>query len=173
MIKNIVLGISIICLMIFSLFVYHKYFTSKTGYVDVPKVFNSFDMKKEFQEKYKKTVTLRTRVIDSLSLDLQLLSRKLRDDQKNKDLINEFDLKREYFFKRKNNMEQDNAALSEQYDKQILEQMSQYIMDYGKKNNYDIILGTEGNGSLMYANEKYNISEEVKKFINDRYKGIE
>ena len=51
--------------------------------------------------------------------------------------------------------------------------MSQYILDYGKNNNYDLILGADGNGVLMYANDKMNISEEITKYINSRYKGIE
>jgi outer membrane protein len=173
MVKNGFKGIGIICLMVISFFIYHSYFTARTGYVDIPKVFNGFDMKKEFQEKYKKTEALRKRMIDSLSLDLQLLSRKLKNNQKDKDLMSEFDVKRDDFFKRRKQVEEDNAALSEQYDKQILEQMSQYILDFGKKNNYDVILGTEGNGSIMYANEKYDISEKVKKYINERYKGVE
>lgn len=167
------IAFGIICLVFLSLFIYHSYFTTKIAYVDIPKVFNAFEMKKELQEKYKKTEIIRKRVLDSLSLELQILSKKIRADEKNKDLVYEFDLKREDFFKRKNLIEQDNANLSSQYDKQILEQMSQYMLDYGKKHGYDLILGADGNGTLMYANEKMNISEVITKYVNDRYKGLE
>lgn len=167
------IAFGIVCLVLLSLFIYHNYFTTKIAYVDIPKVFNAFEMKKELQEKYKKTEIIRKRVLDSLSLELQILSKKIRADEKNKDLVYEFDLKREDYFKRKNLIEQDNANLSAQYDKQILEQMSQYMLDYGKKHGYDLILGADGNGTLMYANEKMNISETITKYINDRYKGIE
>ena len=173
MLKKIASVIGIICLVIISLWVYHTSFRAKVAYVDVPKVFNGFEMKKEFQEKYKKTEGLRKRVLDSLSFDLQLLAKKLNANPKEQALINEFDMKREQFFKQKNQAGEDNAALSAQYDKQILEQMSQYIMDFGKKNNYDLILGADGNGTLMYANEKMNISDEIIVFINNKYKGIE
>jgi outer membrane protein len=141
--------------------------------VDVPKIFNGFEMKKEFQEKYKKTEAIRKRVLDSLSFKLQIMAKQLKANPKNEMLVSEFDFRREDFFKRRDQIDQDNAALSAQYDKQILEQMSQYIMDYGKKNNCDLILGADGNGTLMYANEKMNISEEIIGYINDKYKGIE
>jgi hypothetical protein len=34
-------------------------------------------------------------------------------------------------------------------------------------------MGADGNGTLMYANDRFNISEEVTNYINDRYKGVE
>ena len=173
MIKKIIAVFGIIGLIVLSLWIYHICFRSKVGYVDIPKVFNGFEMKKEFQEKYKKTETLRKRVLDSLSFDLQLSAKKLKANEKDPTLINEFDLKREYFLKQKEQMQQDNTALSSQFDKQILEQMSQYVIDYGKKNNYDLILGADGNGTLMYAHDKMNISDEITIFINNKYKGIE
>jgi outer membrane protein len=51
--------------------------------------------------------------------------------------------------------------------------MSQYINDYGKKNNYDLILGADGSGTLMYSKAKYDISEEIIIFINNKYKGVD
>lgn len=173
MLKKILNVCGIICLVMLSLFVYHSYFQKKVAYVDIPKVFNSFEMKKELQEKFKKTATVRKRIVDSLEFDLQVLSRKLQADQKNQTLITEFDLKREYYFKQKEQIEQDNAAMSNQFDKQILERMSQYMIDYGKENNYDLILGADGNGVLMYANEGMNISDDVSKYVNNKYKGVE
>lgn len=173
MIKKIILGLGIISLIALSLFIYHTSFATKVAYIDIPKVFNKFEMKKELQEKYKKVESGRKRILDSLAFNLQLLSKKLQDNQTNKELMYEFDVKREDYFKRKNQLEQDNIALSNQYDKQILEQMTQYIVDYGKKNKYDIIMGADGNGVLMYAHEKLDKSEEISAFINNKYKGVE
>lgn len=173
MIKKLMLGFGMIGLIVLSLFIYHTYFTSKVAYIDIPKVFNRFDMKKELQEKYKKVEAGRKRILDSLAFNLQIMSKKLQSNQNDKQLIYEFDIKREDFFKQKSQIEQDNVALSNQYDKQILEQMTQYIIDYGKLNKLDIIMGADGNGVLMYANEKFDRSEEIILHINKKYKGIE
>lgn len=173
MVKNVILGLGIVLLIVLSLFVYHTNFATKVVYIDIPKVFNRFDMKKELQEKYKKVESGRKRILDSLAFNLQIMSKKLQSNQSNKELGYEFDVKREEYFKRKNMTDQDNVALSNQYDKQILEQMTQYIIEYGKKNKLDIIMGADGNGVLMYANEKHDRSEEIITYINKKYKGIE
>ena len=165
--------IGILGIIALSLYIYHSCFETKVAFVDIPKVFNGFAMKKELQEKYKKTEQARQRMLDSLSMELQLLSGKLNLNRDNKELIQEFDFKRDAFFKSKRLIEEDNAALSSQYDKQILEQMTQYMQDYGKSHDYDLIHGADGNGAMMYANQEYNISDEVTQFINDKYKGIE
>lgn len=171
--KKIYIGILMLGLAVLPVLVYHFCFTPRVAFVDIPKVFNNFEMKKEMQEKYKKTEMIRKGKTDTLSFNLQVLSGKLRKDPQNKELMEEFDLRRQEFFKMKSQLEEDNAALSNEYDKQILGQMSQYIIDYGKQKHYDFIYGTEGNGSIMFASEGYNISEEVITFINNKYKGIE
>lgn len=173
MIKNIALGLGFVGLIVLSLFIYHTSFATKVVYIDIPKVFNRFELKTELQEKYKKVESGRKRIIDSLAFNLQIMSKKLQSNQNDKDLIYEFDVKREEYFKRKNMIDQDNVSLSNQYDKQILERMTLYIVEYGKKNKLDIIMGADGNGVLMYANEKYDKSEEIITYINKKYKGIE
>jgi outer membrane protein len=173
MIRTIAIIVSFICVSAISMAVYHFCFAPKPAFIDIPKVFNGFTMKNEMQKKYQRTESIRNKIVDSLSMDLQLLSNRVKSDPKNQALINEFDMKRQYFFSMKNKTEEDNAVLSEQYDKQILEQMSTYILEYGKKNGFDFIYGSSGNGTLMYASDKYNISEEIITFINSKYNGLE
>ncbi|MCW3104307.1 MAG: OmpH family outer membrane protein [Bacteroidetes bacterium] len=171
--KKIYIAILMLALAVLPVTVYHFCFATKVAFVDIPKVFNSFEMKKEMQEKYKKTELIRKGKIDTLSFNLQVLSGRLRKDPQNKELTEEFDLRRQEFFHTKDQLEEDNAALSSEYDKQILGQMSQYLIDYGKQHHYDFIYGTEGNGSIMFAAEEYNISDEVITYINNKYKGLE
>lgn len=173
MIKKTGTILAFIAVAVLSITVYHFCFKQKQAFIDIPKVFNGFDMKNEMQKKLKQTEALRMKIIDSLSLELQVISNRLKAEPKNNALMAAFDAKRQYFFQTKNQMEEDNAGLTEQYDKQILEQMSTYIMEYGKKNNYDFIYGSSGNGALMFADEKYNISDDIILFINSKYKGLE
>lgn len=170
--KRIGLFILCMCLAAGSVIIYHFCFVPRLAYIDIPKVFNGFNMKSEMQKKFDRTENMRKSIIDSLSMELQVLSNRVKAHPKDPDVVNEFDRKRQYFFTMKNRAEEDNAALSAQYDKQILEQMSAYIMEYGKGKNYDFIYGSSGNGVLMFANEQYNISDDIILFINDKYNGI-
>lgn len=175
--KLILTNVLLICLIsTISLTVYHNCFNKKVGYVEIKKVFNGFQMKKELEEKFRQTADRRKKMIDSLSFNLNLISKQLQEQQNtkegvNKDLAYQFEYQRQEFLKLKNQYEQDNAALSQKYDGQILERMTQYIIEYGKSNNYEFIFGADGNGSLMYATENKNISEDIISFINSKYKG--
>lgn len=165
--------IGLVVLMCACIAVYHVFFVPKKGYVEISKVFNGFEMKKELQQKFERTHAARQKIIDSLSFDLQLLSRELNDKQKDAAWMNGFELKRQDYLKKKKAFDEDNNSLSNQYDKQILEQMTQYINEYGKQEDFDFIYGADGSGVLMYARDTYNISDKVIEFINDKYKGVE
>ncbi|MBS1650934.1 MAG: OmpH family outer membrane protein [Bacteroidetes bacterium] len=166
----------IVCFI--ALCIYNKMYHTKTAYLEIKKVFNGFQMKKELEKEYEKTQKGRDKILDSLSLNLKLMSKHL-NDQKNakveipKDEIYQFEYNREEFLKLKKQYQEDNAVLSQKYDNQILAQLTQYVIEYGKKNDYDIILGADGNGSLMYSKETYNISDDIIVYINNKYKGID
>jgi len=48
--------------------------------------------------------------------------------------------------------------------------VKKFIKDYGKKNGYSYIYGTGDAASILYAEEKYDITKEVVKALNDKYK---
>ena len=165
-----------ICLV--ALLVYHKFYTSKNAYIEIKKVFNGFQMKAELEEKYKRTEKSRARLLDSLSFNLKVLAKHLNDQKEkkadiNKDEIYQFEYSRDEFVKLKNQYQEDNAALSRKFDEQILTQLTQYVIEFGKEHNYEIIFGADGNGNLMYSKEKNDISDEIIVFINNKYKGID
>ncbi len=169
----IVCSAIVITVAALSVVTYQYCFSGKTAYIDIKKVFNEFALKKELEDKYAVTAKYRAKILDSLSTDLKLLSARVQADKKNTELMLQFEDKRDAFIKARERFEEDNAVLSQKYDGQILEQMTQYVTDFGKKNGYKYIFGAEGNGTLMYAETNENISEEIIKFINNKYKGIE
>jgi outer membrane protein len=48
--------------------------------------------------------------------------------------------------------------------------LRKYIKQYGKEKGYDYIYGTGEAATVLYAQEKYDITKEVIKLINDKYK---
>src|SRR5690606_8181055 len=46
-----------------------------------------------------------------------------------------------------------------------------FIKEYGKKNGYDYIYGTGEAVSILYAQDKYDITADIVKASNDTYKG--
>ncbi|MFH2144263.1 MAG: OmpH family outer membrane protein [Bacteroidota bacterium] len=52
----------------------------------------------------------------------------------------------------------------------VLNEVNDYINEYGKKHGYRYILGANGSGNLVYAEEAYNITEQVLEGLNSEYK---
>src|SRR5690606_11838115 len=48
--------------------------------------------------------------------------------------------------------------------------VKKFIKDYGKKNGYSYIYGTGDAATVLYAEEKYDITKDIIKGLNDKYK---
>ena len=72
--KKVLLNlVLVITISVLSIFIYHKCIKQKTAYIEIKKVFNGFQMKKELEEKFKQTAKTREKIIDSLSFNLKLM----------------------------------------------------------------------------------------------------
>lgn len=61
--------------------------------------------------------------------------------------------------------------LSERYTAEIWKRINEGMSEYGRQNEFDYILGASGNGSLMYAPESSDITDDVIKYLNTRFDG--
>ena len=52
----------------------------------------------------------------------------------------------------------------------LVKSVKKYIKDYGKKEGYGYIYGTGEAVSILYAEDKYDITDELIKLLNDKYK---
>lgn len=144
----------------------------KSAYVDLKIIFDGFEMKKELEIKLKKDLSHKQNELDSLLFQLQGLNNKLSStENKNQEEVLKFQQLQNYYIQQKNAVEEYTYSKTQQFDSQILEQMTQYVKDFGTKNNYHYIYGLNSNGNIMYAQEHKDITEEVLKFINDKYQG--
>ena len=54
---------------------------------------------------------------------------------------------------------------------QVWSRINSYIEEYGQKNNYSIIMGTQGNGNIMFAQKELDITKDFIEFANMKYEG--
>jgi len=52
----------------------------------------------------------------------------------------------------------------------LISGVKKFIKDYGKKNGYTYIYGTGDAATILYAEDKLDITKEVIKALNDKYK---
>ena len=149
-----------------------NHYQHKQGYIVVKKVFDEFEMSKQYKKKLESVQMARKGIIDSLQLTLKAQARAINaGKEKSKDRINQFELDKQYYIEKSKQVKEDNEALIKQYNEDVIKQMNQYVKDYGEKNGYEFLFGGDGSGALMYGNSKLDITDDVIKYINDRYKG--
>ncbi len=166
-----ILSVTALCISVLAGYSVQKN-SRKIGFVLVNEVFSEFEMKKELELKYAKTKNARKKIMDSLEIDLSVLAGRIKQNiasSKDKEM---FDRKRVEYNQKAQIFEEDNTVMSKEFDKQIITQLNQYIADFGKENNYDIIYGNTSDGSIMYGTDELNLTKDVISFINSKYKGI-
>ena len=152
---------------------YHLLVTpTRTAYVKSNLLFDEFKLKKQLELELKNVQDKRQAVLDSLALELRLLSTSIRNSGAGKEKIETFKIKQETYMIKDKSFKEDNAALTRKYDDQIWTQINQYVKEYGEKNGYRYIFGANGDGSLMFAGDGEDITDKVIQFINNRYEGI-
>ena len=52
----------------------------------------------------------------------------------------------------------------------LVKGVKKFIKDYGKQKGYAYIYGTGDAASILYAEEKYDITKEIVKLLNEKYK---
>jgi|SRR6478609_8885351 len=52
----------------------------------------------------------------------------------------------------------------------LVKGVKQFIKEYGKQKGYAYIYGTGDAATILYAEDKYNITKDIIKLLNDKYK---
>jgi len=53
----------------------------------------------------------------------------------------------------------------------VINDINDFVKDYGKNHGYPIIFGAGGNGNIMYAEEASDLTGEVLEGLNAQYEG--
>lgn len=55
----------------------------------------------------------------------------------------------------------------------LVKSVKKFIKDYGKEKGYSYIYGTGEAATVLYAEDKYDITNEIVKLLNDKYKSAD
>jgi outer membrane protein len=148
-----------------------KLLQPKTGYVDLITVYNEFSMKKELDTKLQDIQAQRKNIMDSLTLQLNMLAQRAELAPAEDSLRYLYAQQRQYYLMQQQQFEEDNLATAQTYQEQIWKQINDYVVIYGKENDYSYIFGADGSGSVMYSEDGNDLTEEMKVFVNTKYEG--
>ena len=152
--------------------------SSDQVYVDVNKLLDGYKRTKivraQFEEKAK---TLNANV-DSLLVDWKN-ELKIYEKERSKMTKKELQLKQELLSTKQeqiNNYQQAIQKQIQEADKKatqtVINDINDYVKDYGKQQGHQIIFGASGSGNIMYANEASDLTQTVLEGLNADFEGL-
>lgn len=171
-VKNIILtaaGVSIIVFVSAGFLLKKK--ETHIAYVDNMKLFNEFVLKKELENDLKKKEIVWKAQLDSMRIQINLLGKRIEAEKLSKEAIEQFEFTRQQYLAKEQQFTEDNEKTAKQFNEQIWKQLNNYVKVFAKENEYDLVLGTSGEGNLMYAHEQLDVTDAAIAFVNQKYKG--
>lgn len=163
-IKYLIISLIAIVITITGLLIYDYQGVKKVAYVQNDKLLSEFTLAKELDEDLEKVRLSRRNELDSLELQMKLLYQAEGESEQLKTLQTQYLEKKNYY-------NQEVLNLQQSFNEQIEKRLNEYIMAYGKENGYEFIHGASGVGSLLYADESKDITDELIEYVNGKYEG--
>ncbi len=133
---------------------WERFAAPKVVFVDTISLVESYQMKKELSASLERDFQVKKGVFDSLKTYFVL------------DTAN-MDLRRQLF-----DLEQHLAQLQEDYQgisTTVWNRINPLLAEFGEKKGYDIIVGANGMGTVLYGKPAIDITQEVLEYINKEY----
>lgn len=141
----------------------------KIGYIDIPKVFDEYNKTKASDKLLEKASSQKQQERDKMVNDikrmedeLELLSESAK--KKKQDTIEE-KIKglREFDKRARDDLKKERDAMA----RDILKEIEETVTEYGKANGYTLILN---DGAILYGEDNMDVTNEIIKILNNKYK---
>lgn len=164
----------VVAVVVFSLLSFFVNPSNKIAYVDSAKLLNGYKAMIEARKEFEKKQAGWQSNIDSLSKDVQdaikeyekVASRGTANETKlAKELIN---TKQKQLYDYQNALRQNAGVEEQRLTQQVLTTVNAYLLRYGKKHNYNLIL-IAANGNIAYADDGMDLTDKVVEELNKEY----
>ncbi|WP_339141955.1 OmpH family outer membrane protein [Croceitalea sp. MTPC5] len=175
--NKLALPISILALLASVFLFFYSQSKSDLVYVDINKLVEGYDRTAKEREAFdKKTTTLKANV-DSLMVNWQ---NELKTYEKERSSMTkkELKLKQELLQNKQQQINNYQQAIQKQIQEEdqkmtqtVINDINDYVKDYGKQKGYTIIFGASGSGNIMYAGDASDLTPIILEGLNADYNG--
>ena len=152
--KIISIAFVIALLTLAGIVTYQSFFIKDVVYVDIGRLVDNYRLKKELEKKAETDLLKIKNVIDSLKLAGRLTDNRSIDSNV---------ARLEYQFG------QYYTQSSQEISRQIWDRLNPVIDAFGKERKYKVIIGANGAGNVLYGDKRYDITDELILYINNKY----
>jgi len=135
-------------------FLIHKN-EKKIVYADAIKLFNGYKFKLDLEQSSQASLNRLKNGLDSVSA----LYKVNPSDQQILQLVQQ---KQEL-------LNQTYNKINKEINDKVWERLNPMIQEFGKKYHIDMMIGANGMGTLLYASDSYDVTDELIKYINENY----
>jgi outer membrane protein len=173
--KKFPLYIAVLAFVMSVTAVYFAKSSSQLVYVDVNKLITGYDKTKVAKAEFEKKANVMKSNVDTLLANWQ---KEVKNYEKERASLSptELKLKQELLGSKQQQINSYQEAIQskiQEEDKKVtqtvINDINDYIKEYGKEHGYKIIFGASGGGNIMYADESTDLTEEVIKGLNAEY----
>lgn len=151
-----------------------KYTVGRTPvvFINSPKVIDGYKRTSGVRKDLELRIATMRANVDTLSAELEAEMKRYekarpgqtdRENELNLELLRN---KREQFMRYQRTVEENVAKESEKVTAELLQEINTLTQAFAKAKGYGLVLGASGNGSIIYADDALDISDEVIEAIN-------
>lgn len=175
--NKLALPIAVIALAscIFSFFYFQS--RSELVYIDVNKLLEGYKRTKTEREAFNKKASILKANADSLVSDWQK-ALKAYEKERSSMTKKELELQQELLANKQQQVNNYRQAIQKQIQEEdrkvtqtVINDINDYVREYGKKKGYKIIFGASGGGNIMYADAASDLTGEILEQLNNSYEG--
>lgn len=133
----------------------------KIAVVDAVKLFDRFNMKKELEANEKAKLQAISKQVDSIANQLELARA-----SRNEDEVKKMTYGYNYM---KTNLENEFRQGNRDINEQVWKRLNPVVEEYGKMKGLHVIIGANGMGSVLYNDEYLDLTEDIIKYVNNKY----
>lgn len=149
----------------------------KIAYVKSIYLVENYSGTKEAYQVLQKKVVKWQANLDSLRSTYQEVINRYNENKNNIDEKSLVSLEQELVFKKQNLENYQGVVQQKQLeeDKKLTEgvyaQIDSYLKAYAKKKGYDLVIGANAEGTVLYGSDAFDITDEILNIINREYSG--
>jgi outer membrane protein len=132
----------------------NQFGSPKTVYVDIGKMQEGYKFKKDLEAEGTKNLYKIKNAIDSLKMIDKVDANPVIDSQ---------------IMYAERAFNQYYTYSNQEMTKKIWERLNPLLEEFGKQNNYEMIVGANGAGTVLYGNKENDVTEQAINFINKKY----
>jgi outer membrane protein len=146
-------------------------------FVDSAKLINNYKGMADARKAYQQKAVVWQANVDTLVSEIQNDLKKFEKENarmtvKERDLTRQLLQNKQKQLADYQNATREKAAQEDrQMTKGVVNEINQYIKEYGKRNKLKIILATTDYGNIAYAQEGIDITDEILEGLNKKYEG--